>query len=180
MQMEMPDFANFIFKEVFTAAAIALCGPYLISLNPDFVDNFAEYISCLPIYAKCYPRWLKPRAFAVRDRLLESYKRWHKHALDHSPLDRESEVLWDEYWGSRLMKDRYTYASKMSGMNADTIAAEDLGMLFASVPIVPSYALSLRSNKVLVPQYQLQRDSRNHLVLHSYLSRCTTSRSSPS
>ena len=148
-QTEMPDFADFVFKEVFTAATISLCGPYLISLNPDFVDNFAEYISCLPIYAKCYPRWLKPRAFAVRDMLLESYKRWHKHALDHSPLDRENEVLWDDYWGSRLMKDRYTYASKMSGMSADSIAAEDLGLLFASVSIVPFYALPLRSNKAL-------------------------------
>ena len=148
-QIEMPDFADFVFKEVFTAATISLCGPYLISLNPDFVDNFAEYISCLPIYAKCYPHWLKPRAYAVRDMLLESYKRWHKHALDHSPLDRGNEVLWDEYWGSRLMKDRYTYASKMSGMSADSIAAEDLGLLFASVSIVPFYALQLFSDKVL-------------------------------
>lgn len=133
VQTELPDFASFVFKEVLTATIVSLCGPYLISLNPDFVDDFTEYISCLPIYVKCYPRWLKPRAFAVRDKLLESCKRWHKHALDHSPLDRGNEALWDEYWGSRLMKDRYTYASKMSGMSADSIAAEDLGLLFASV-----------------------------------------------
>ncbi len=124
-----------MFKEVIRAATIALCGPYLISLNPDFdfVDNFAEHISYLPIYVKCYPRWVKPRAYVVRYMLLESYKRWHKHALENSPLDHESESRWDEYWGSKLMKDRYTYASKMSGMSADSIAAEDLGMLFASV-----------------------------------------------
>ena len=130
-QREFPDFADFVFKAVLKAATISLCGPYLISLNPDFIDNFAEYISYLPIYVKCYPRWLKPRAYAVRDMLLESYKRWHKHALEHSPLDHESEVAWNEYWGSKLMKDRYTYASKTSGMTADSIAAEDLGMLFA-------------------------------------------------
>lgn len=32
------------------------------------------------------------------------------------------------------MKDRHTYASKMSGMTDDSIAAEDLGILFACVP----------------------------------------------
>ena len=145
-QREMPDFASFVFKEVFTASAISLCGPYLISLNPNFVDNFTEYTSYLPIYVKCYPRWAKPRAYAVRDILLESYKRWHKHALEHSPLDHEKGVLWNEYWGCRLMKDRYTYTSKMGGMSADSVAAEDLGMLFASVMII-FYTMLLRSNK---------------------------------
>lgn len=44
VQMELPDFAGFVF---FTAATISLCGPYLISLKPDFVDNFAR-ISFMP------------------------------------------------------------------------------------------------------------------------------------
>ena len=148
VQREMPDFADFVFKQVLSAATTSLYGPHLISLNPDFVDNFAEYISYLPIYVKCYPRWVKARAYTVRDKLLESYKRWHKHALQHSPLDDESEVLRNEYWGCRLMKDRYTYASKTSGMSADSIAAEDLGMLFASVNIL-FYTLLLRSNEAL-------------------------------
>ena len=145
LQREMPDFVDFVFKEVFKAATIALCGPYLISLNLDFVNNFAEYISYLPDYVKCYPRWMKPRAYAVRDMLLESYKRWHKHALENSPLDHDSELRWNEYWGSKLMKDRYAYASKMSGMSADSIAAEDLGMLFASV-IILFYTALLRTD----------------------------------
>ena len=68
--------------------------------------------------------------------LLETSKRWHKHALEHSPLDNEIEVRWDEYWGCKMMKDRYAYASKTSGMTVDSMASEDLGLLHASVIVL--------------------------------------------
>lgn len=86
--IELPDLATFIHKEVFRAATYSICGPYLLSLSPTFVDDFADYIFYLPIYNKAWPLWMQPRAYATRDRLLEAYKKWHRFAQEHSPLKR--------------------------------------------------------------------------------------------
>ena len=132
--VEYPDFSDFIHKQVFRAATYSMCGPYLLSLNPSFVEDFAEYISYLPTYVKAVPRWMNPRAYAVRERLLEAYKKWHKFAREHSPLEdqgRDTWKAWEPYWGTRLMRERNLYAVKSDGMSADSCAAEDLGILFA-------------------------------------------------
>lgn len=132
--VELPDFADFIHKQVFRAATYSMCGPYLLSLNPSFVEDFAEYISYLPIYVKAVPRWTNRRAYAVRDRLLEAYKKWHKFAREHAPLEDRGKgawEAWEPYWGTRLMRERNLYATRSDGMTADSCAAEDLGILFA-------------------------------------------------
>ena len=127
----LPDFSQFVQKEVFKAATYAMCGPYLCSLNPTFVDDFNDYIAYLPVYASAIPRWMSPKAYAVRDKLLAAYKRWHRFALEKSPLDDGSNETWEPYWGTRLVKERFMYSSKMAKMTPSACAAEDLGLLFA-------------------------------------------------
>ena len=130
--VEYPDLTDFLQRQLFKAATGSLCGPYIFSLNPNFSDDFWEYISHLPTLAKGFPRWWNPGAWKARDRCLAAITKWHLHAwanVDHEKDDETTE--WDPYFGTRLMRTRYTYARKMEAMTDEARAAEDLAMIFA-------------------------------------------------
>ena len=126
-----PDFSDFVQKELFRAAVFSMCGPNMLSLNPDFIDDFCDYSSYLPVYARAVPRCLHLKAYSARDKLLQVLKRWHRFAREHSGFADDGNVMWEPYWGARLMKERDLYASEMEGMTVDSRASEDLGLLFA-------------------------------------------------
>ena len=134
--VEFPDFASFLQKELFQAATYAMCGPYFLSLNPGLNDDFWDFIGNLPVYLRGHPRWWNPKAFAIRQRVLEAVKRWHKHAFEHSGLAKVDDEMWDPYWGAKIMKERYTYADKMEAMSLDARASEDLAIIFALVSLI--------------------------------------------
>ncbi|KAI1744489.1 cytochrome P450 [Xylaria scruposa] len=132
--VDVPDFYTWWTHRLFAAAITALCGPYLVSLNPGFVDTFWEYMASWPTISKFYPRVLAPRAYAARQRVLDAIKRWHAHARQHSDYrdNGPDAPAWDEYWGSAWLKVRQQWGQETGSMNDDALASEDLALITAA------------------------------------------------
>ena len=130
---EMPDLYTFLQYEIFNAAVEALCGKHLLTQYPGFVDDFWEFDRSAPTLFKGLPRWLTPKPYKVRQRLLDAIKNWHRLAREHSDFGKigPEDEEWDPYWGSKLMRARANYTTGMHFMNADALASEDLGLIFA-------------------------------------------------
>ena len=133
--VEKPDLYVWLRHQAFRAAAEALCGPHFLSLNPGLVEDYWDYVYALPALFKGLPRWLDPEPYRKRDKVLNAVKRWHRFAREHSDHTKcgTDDPEWDEYWGSKYMKVRHTYAQGIEGFrgNDDAIAIEDLTLIFA-------------------------------------------------
>ncbi|KAK0125683.1 hypothetical protein ONS95_000314 [Cadophora gregata] len=130
----IPDFYDLVKKSVFKASTTALCGPTLFKLNPELTDDFWEFDVHMPMLFKNLPRWVIPRAFAIRDKLKASISKWHAYAEER--FDHEDEALqkleWEELFGTRLMRSRHVEFLAVDGFNEDAAAASDLGMLWGT------------------------------------------------
>ena len=126
-----PDFADWLQKELFQASTYALCGPNFLALTPTLNDDFWKFAAFLPSYLRGLPRWWNPKAYTVRDKVLEGIKRWYRHALEQSGLAQDEDEIWDPHWGAKIMKVRYTYADKMEPMSYAARASKDLALIFA-------------------------------------------------
>lgn len=131
--VDHPDLYRFLQDTVFRAAVEAMCGQHLLAQSPTFVDDFWEFVDSVPTLIKGLPRWLSPRPYRVRGRLLDAIKRWHNlaHAKSDSSKIGADDPEWDPYFGSKLIRARQEYSRNMPFLNVDALAAEDLGLLFA-------------------------------------------------
>ncbi|KAI0109099.1 cytochrome P450 [Nemania sp. FL0031] len=132
--VDIPDFFMWWTHRYFTATITALCGPHLISLNPGFVEDFWDYLNSWPKLSKLYPRTLAPGNYRPRQRILDSIKRWHAYARQHSDYRHNGPdaPAWDEYWGSVWFKVRQRWGQDTGDMNDDALASEDLFVLTAA------------------------------------------------
>ena len=132
--VEMPDLYPFLQMELFRASVEAMCGPIIFQLNPNFSEDFWAFDKCVPNLFKRLPRWMIPGSYKALEKALKTVKQWHAIAdeqYDPSQIVPNDEG-WDQYFGSKLIKDRIAYSKKMGPMDADAIASEDLGLLWAS------------------------------------------------
>ncbi|KAL2285588.1 hypothetical protein FJTKL_07619 [Diaporthe vaccinii] len=108
-------------------------GTEILRLNPNLIEEYDIFEHSIPKFARCLPRWLLPKEYANRDKLLDGFKKWHVHAHAKSDCSRlaPEDPEWDPYFGTKLMKARQDYASRMKAMNAGPCASEDLGLMFA-------------------------------------------------
>jgi hypothetical protein len=130
---DVPDFYALLQRAVFEASTTAVCGPHLSRLNPDFTADFWEFDAhAMTGLFKNLPRWLIPKSFAIRDKLKASIAKWHKFA--HEKFDWSDEELakeeWEEFYGSKLMRDRQKDYRGVEGMDDEARAANDLGMIW--------------------------------------------------
>lgn len=119
--------------EVSRAVIESMCGTYILSLNPSLISDFWEFDRRVPLLYKGFPRWLCPSVYKARKRMLVSIKKWHKYGHEHSDCTKigPADPDWDPYWGSKLVRARQEYGLRMGTLDADALAAEDLGLLFA-------------------------------------------------
>ena len=128
---DLPDLCQFFHEELFPAAVEAMWGTSVFRVNPDFLQDMLAFSRGIPYLAKGYPRFLAPSAYRARDKCLESVKRWHAALapLLKSPI--QSMESWNPNYGTEFVKYRHQAWSKMPRMNADAMAGEDLGMIWA-------------------------------------------------
>ncbi|KAL8869298.1 MAG: hypothetical protein Q9174_004379, partial [Haloplaca sp. 1 TL-2023] len=125
------DLYKFVLKIVIGPAVEAMCGPVLLHENPNFGDDFWKMDHDILYFFKAYPRWLAPSAFRNREKLLKGVKHWHSFARDHfDPSCIESDGH-DRFFGSPLMRSRQRYLNRIDFLDADAIASQDLGLLWA-------------------------------------------------
>lgn len=131
--VEMPDLFAYLQNSVFCAAVEAMCGSHLLSQYPKFVEDFWEFDRSVPTLFLGLPRWLTPKPYKVRERLLEAVRRWHRLAHENSDCTKTGadDAEWEPYFGSKLIRERQKYCLDLEFMNTDALAAEDLGLIFA-------------------------------------------------
>ena len=59
---EIPDLFSFLRDMLSTAAITTMCGPSLLALSPNLVQDLWEFDRSLPYFFKGYPSWLAPKA----------------------------------------------------------------------------------------------------------------------
>jgi hypothetical protein len=149
---ELPDLFTFLRDEMFHAATASLLGERFFELCPDFCRDFWEYDSHALTYLRRTPRWMAPKAYAVRDRVLASIKKWNMHAREHLPYNDPAlaGVEYEPIWGARLMRARAEMFDK-AGFTLDGAASMDLGFVWASnANVIPATAWVLL-NTLLSP-----------------------------
>ena len=125
------DLYRFIQDLLIGPALEALCGPVLLKQNPTFGDDLWKMDHDIYYFFKGYPRWLVPRAYLNRDKVVRSVKDWHSFARNNfndSCIESDGH---DPYFGSPLMRTRQEYLSQINSFDADALASQDLGLIWA-------------------------------------------------
>ena len=95
----LPDLLEFFENYLGSAVLKAFLGQELLSRNPSFVHELWTYDKVVMSLAKRLPRFCMPEAYALRDRLLLSIKRWHQFARASSPESNQApDEDSDQYW----------------------------------------------------------------------------------
>ncbi|KAK4238695.1 cytochrome P450 [Achaetomium macrosporum] len=130
----VPHFFDWWVHKLTAAHITASFGPHLLRLNPGFVEDFWTYLGEWPYIASFYPRWLAPRGYEARDRVLEGIKRWYAFAREHSDYRATgpNDPAWDDYWGMTWHKVRHQWGQNTGEWDDDGLAAEDLALVVAS------------------------------------------------
>ncbi|KAI0417227.1 cytochrome P450 [Xylaria grammica] len=130
--VEYPDLYRFLQLTVTRSSIETVFGTKLLELNPSFVEDFWEFEINAPKLLHGMPRWLIPSAFRARQKLINSFIKWHAQA--HSHLDcsesNPEQPDWEPNFGSRLIRMRQEGLLKMEPMDAEARASEDLGLMF--------------------------------------------------
>ena len=130
--LDSPDLLAFIREHLGRAVLESLFGPTILSTNPTFMENLWMFDEEIPGLAKRLPKFLVPRAYKARTRLLCQIKAWYKFArenFEESKLDADGDG--DPFWGSNLMRDRQKTLLSCDNQDDDAIAATDLGLIWA-------------------------------------------------
>lgn len=125
------DLYRFIQDLLIGPAVEALCGPILLKQNPTFGDDLWRMDRDIYYFFKGYPRWLVPRAYLNRDKVLRNMKNWHSLARDNFNESLIEPDGHDPCYGSALMRARQEYLSQIDSFDADALASQDLGLLWA-------------------------------------------------
>jgi hypothetical protein len=125
-------YGSFIRNICFQASITSLCGPKIFEAAPDLTEDFWHFDSHLPNMFREMPRWLVPSSYKARDTMKENMKKWHQLAHRGYDIDQcnEDKRLWEENFGSKLMRSRHAFFKKMP-LSKDTVAADDLGLIWA-------------------------------------------------
>ncbi|KAF2112887.1 cytochrome P450 [Lophiotrema nucula] len=125
------DLMEIIGNEATVSIIDALCGPYLLRLNPHFLQDFWIFDRNLQTYLQGIPWFLAPKAYAARKRLLKAVEVWQQHARDNydsSALGADGD---DPFWGSSFFRERHEMFLQMDGFDHAAIASVDFGAIWA-------------------------------------------------
>ncbi|KAI3331580.1 cytochrome P450 [Xylariaceae sp. AK1471] len=126
------DLMKVVGDETTVSILNALCGPYLLSLNPHFLQDYWNFDRNLQTYLQGVPWFLAPRAYAVRKRVLNAVQVWQQHARGHfndSAINADGD---DPFWGSSFFRERQEMFLEMDGFDYAAIASQDFGAIWAA------------------------------------------------
>ncbi|PSN67991.1 cytochrome P450 [Corynespora cassiicola Philippines] len=131
--VEREDLLRFVYEIVGLAVIEALCGPLLLECNPTFVEDFWVYDAKVPFMARAVPRWVMPKAYRARETLLKQLKNWYTTARSRFKKEGLGSDGDSSAWGSEMMRERQEVLLKVDGQDDASVAAIDLGFIWASV-----------------------------------------------
>lgn len=129
---QIPDLFKFVQSDMLRAAMEAMCGDHVYRVAPNFDSNYWAFDAAMPTLLKQTPRWLAPRAWAARDKILEDIAAWLEYADKHfdwnDPELRNAE--WEPLYGSKLIRARQE-AYRLTGQTKAGDPNQQLGLIWA-------------------------------------------------
>ncbi|CAD6446712.1 8935b353-ef79-4117-907c-d473b1d49a45 [Sclerotinia trifoliorum] len=115
------------------ASLNSLCGKYLLMQSPEFSSAFWEFDENVHFLFMGFLSWLRPRAAKARKRCLDAITRWRATAVQKSQGRKvPDETLWDDLWGSKIMRLRNNMYDKFSEFDPASRSGADLGVIWAA------------------------------------------------
>jgi hypothetical protein len=130
--LEMDDLFDFCKVKLLHASINSMFGEYLTALHPSFVDDYWKFDDCTTTLVKGFPSFMVPRSWAARRKCLDSLKHWKAYV--EKLVDADNRTMYDgldPHFGSQFIRQRHEAFNKMEPMNADSIASEDLAIMWA-------------------------------------------------
>ncbi|GAP85098.2 putative NACHT and Ankyrin domain protein [Rosellinia necatrix] len=132
--VEIPDFSDFIKQVVGRCFIQTLFGPALLHRHPKFVEDMWKFDDAIPWLAWGIPSWIMPKAHSLRSKLHRQLQDWYTYARQNFTEDGvDSHGDGDPIWGSWLMRYRQDVLSKGGSHDDASLAAADLGLIWAYV-----------------------------------------------
>lgn len=124
-----------IFSHYLLAPAIidSISGPRLLETHPNFLEDLSTLDENFVGLMSRLPKFFFRRGYSARERCLTAIKTWHDWARanpDVAATATDSED--DAAWGSKFIRDRQTLFMEMDGQDYDSVASQDLGLLWAA------------------------------------------------
>ena len=131
---DLPDFYMFLRDKTFNAAVEALFGRTIFELNPNLCEVFWDFDNNVKTIFADLPRWMTPRAYASRDRIIEAIRKNQQYAREHSDYTKTApeDPDWEPIWGAKITRRRHEYMREMDLADDHSAACEDLGLMFAA------------------------------------------------
>ncbi len=128
----MSDLSSFIKEPLFQAAVESICGPHLFALNPNLAQDFWAFDKEVVPLCKGYPRWLSLGSSKARDKCVEAMRKWNRHAREHFKTEKpNSDAEFESLLGTRFVRARKEFYSKLEAFTDDAIDVLDLGAIWA-------------------------------------------------
>ena len=126
------DLFTFVRDLSSTAVVNARCGPTLLEQCPTFMASFWEFDANVHWFHIGVPRILRRDAYRARDTCLGAIKEWKSRANLRSRCNAHAhEMLWDEIWGMKMMRDRQEMYAQLPEFDMEARAGADLGIVWA-------------------------------------------------
>ncbi|KAI0402150.1 cytochrome P450 [Xylaria palmicola] len=132
VHQSLADLMKVVGDEATVSIINALCGPYLLALNPHFLQDFWSFDRNLQTYLQGIPWLLAPKAHAARKRVLDAVKAWQQHAREHYTDSAVGADGDDPFWGSHFFRERHEMFLEMDGFDYAAIASQDFGAIWAA------------------------------------------------
>ncbi|OCK79060.1 hypothetical protein K432DRAFT_405929 [Lepidopterella palustris CBS 459.81] len=136
---KITDLLEFFQVEMIPANLEAMYGPAMLAQHPEFCHDFWLFNSS-PSFSRRFPRWMIPKAYAARERLLGSIKHRQKYIASHNiSMEEGPGCDSDVYWSPSTIKKWHDRFLRMDGFDDDAVASLYLGIIWASnANIVPA------------------------------------------
>lgn len=127
-----PDLVAFVRGAMTLANTEALWGTHLTETS-NFCEDLTEFFKDTRKFTYRLPRWLIPKAFARRERLLSDLHRWQSFAtgVDAHIAPWEDNEYNDEKWGSKRLRKWQADFLEMDDADASGLASVHLTFAWA-------------------------------------------------
>jgi hypothetical protein len=128
--VEYPDLYRFIRTMVTKTATDAFFGPELLRNHPRLEQDFWEYDSNVPFFAKRIPRWMYPGPYKIRDRCYSALESWRANAFKNCEKEDSKIPEWSSHAGLRINTIRDNMFNRFKEWTQNARANSDFSLMF--------------------------------------------------
>ncbi|KAI4639562.1 uncharacterized protein J4E78_010889 [Alternaria triticimaculans] len=168
---DIPDLYAFLEYHLSYGITETLLGSSIIESYPEIVTDLWIHIEATDQFFMGLPRFVIPKAYAARDRLLSAIRTW---TIKSEALRQANAVntVWDPVAGSGLLQEREKLYSEMPGHGIEGRSAQTLGLLYGgtslTVPVTFWYLFETLRNPDLQQRVLSEMQSHVHEKTKAY------------